>query len=174
MPLFKKTTYDAAAEMGKPFTPFASNMYESEIVEVKITETQGTNWDTGFPVKTDEMVDQVEVTFLLLKPVDGDKLLTVNGDESEFMNIKFWMDPIKLGVGKKGPTRGRQFLVAALNLKPDVELNLAALEKIIVEKQLMNKLIKLILSAETGKDGLVRNRIEKFLPVTAKEEKPKK
>lgn len=163
MSLFKKSTYDTAANVGAQFVPFAENMYEAEIVTVEIKEQEATDWSGGHPVKTGEMEDCVEVTFFLSKPIDGDKLLDINGKESEFMNMKFWFHPAKTGIGKKGPSKARQFLCAALNLKPDVKIDLAFLEDVIVEKKLINKPIKLYISAASNTEGVVRNKIERFV-----------
>jgi len=163
--LFKDTTYEAAENIGKEFTPFAENMYLAEIVEIKVTEVQDTDWSGGAPVRTEEMVDQVEVTFLLESPIDGDKVLNCNGEESNFYTTKFWFSPIKLGTSQRGPSRARQFLCAVMGWDITAELSLSILEDLITAKKLEGKKIKLYLSLEERKDGSKKNKIERFLPV---------
>lgn len=171
MPLFATDTYERAKESGEAFIPYQENTYNAEVMEVKVVQTQGTNWDSGSPVRTDEMVDQVEITFTLIAPVDGDKILDMNGDEAKYYTMKFWFDPTRLGTSKRGPSKARQFLCALMGWDIGAVLNLEILEKLITGNELKDKPIKLYISLETGKDGVKRNKIERFVSVTEKKAK---
>lgn len=149
----------------KPFTPFAENMYVANVSEIEITQEQGTDWSGGMPVKTDEMVDQVRVTFILEKPVDGETLYNVDGEEAEYNSTRFWFDPIRTGHSARGPSKARQFLCAAMGWDTDVDIDLAVLEDLIVNKKLLGKQLKLYISLFVRKDGTKGNKIERFVSI---------
>lgn len=163
MSLFSQDTLTRAAEQQKFFVPFAENMYNVVINDVKVVQVKGTNWDNGKPVRTEELVDNVEVTFIILSPADGTEVKDVNGDKANTNGIKFWFDPVKLGISKKGPSKARQFLCAAMALDINSELNLSMLENWIVNKELKDKELKCYISAITRDDGTSSNKIERFI-----------
>lgn len=175
MGLFSSDTYKKAEEMvnASAFTPFAENMYIVSIQDLEVMQVQDTDWSSGAPVRTEDMVDQVQVTFHIEKPIDGDTVQDIDGDTVQFMTTRFWFDPKKTGMSSRGPSRARQFLIAALDIKdadmPESPMErLEMLEKLITEKTLIGKQLKLYITVTERKDGTKRNKIERFVPLSAK------
>jgi len=170
MSLFKESTYERAKVIAEGFPVFQENLYEAQVFDIKVVEMQDTDWTSGHPVKTDKMIDSVEVTLKLLKTVDGELPKMLDGNETQKDLIKFWFDPLKLGFNKKTkePTKGRQFLTAIQSLDGNAELTLEDLEKQIETAEFSGQKVKCFLTVITKEDGSKKNALSRFTSIGKK------
>jgi hypothetical protein len=171
MGLFKSTTYEKATEMSKPFTPFTEDLYTVMIDTVQVVETDETVWEGSTPVKTDNKVDQIQIDFIMQETSSGGEILDVNGEPANYNGMKLWIDPLKTGTSRRGPTKARQFLCAAMGWPIDAEINLQILEDLIVNDKLKGQQLKIYVSVNTRPDGSKNNKIEKFTAMTVAKSK---
>ena len=161
MGLFSQETIEQEKEFGE-IIPFAANIYNCEVIEVKVVQTEDTNWDSGQPVRVpDTLVDQVQVVFDVQSTFDGSPVTSPDGKDPTFTSLSLWFSPVKTGMSKKGPSRARQFITTVMDWKINDPINLAILEDLIVNKKLIGKKLRLNISV-TDKN---KNKIDGFLAI---------
>ena len=160
MSLFSKETLEKAKEAQKAFTVYKEDFYTCSVLDWKVVQVPATDWSSGAPVKTDEMIDNVQFTLSLLKPSEGKDVLDVNDVKAETYTIGYWADPTKTGMTKKGPAKARQFFTAVMGLDVGAPITIDLLEKWLPE--IKGKQLKAYISVIKDKEGNSKNRIEKF------------
>ena len=163
MGLFKAETYQLEKEKND-INPFAPNVYNCTVQEVKVVEVNGTDWSSGNPVKTDKKVDNIKVFLTVDSCVDGSPVIGMNGHPTTFNTVISWIDPLKTGITKKGATKARVFLTTLMDWPLDQEINTSILEDLIVNNKMIGRTIRATIGIVEKEDGSKNNKIENIFP----------
>ena len=164
MPIF--TTGTMAEELAKQndWTPLKENLYYATVVEAVMDKQPYTDWSSGSPVKTDQMVDNFRIEYCLTAAVDGSPLVDINGNPPKKPTLREWLDPAKVGWNKKDkmPQRTRSVLTAILGVPVEAPIVINSMD------DLMGKEVKIYVEVGTKKDGSKKNIIKNISTVEKK------
>lgn len=140
----------AEEEKKRAYVPYAADFYVAECVGVEFVK--GTNYRTG------EEEDQIEVNFKLLRTIEGNPVLDMNGEvpKSTFFKIK-WLNPDAVFYNKKTgePHRTRALFTAILGIPVDAGI------PEFTEADCLGRKIKMYIDV-VGKDDKKNNKADKF------------
>lgn len=133
---------------------FAEDLYIAEIIDIQKIQQK--------KFKSEELEDKLEVTFNLLRTVEGHPVLYSNGEAADRTKLKCWFRAESTGYNKKTgealPTRC--FITAALNI--DVKTEKLSIKRL----ELLNKKLKIFVTIGTKDDKVTpKNVCDKFSPL---------